>query len=200
MARILILFAHPALEKSRIHAGLLKNIKGLQGVTLNDLYEEYPDLNIDADREQALLLQHDIILFQHPFYWYSSPAIIKQWQDLVLEHGWAYGRTGKALSGKYLGNVISTGGGQQAYTPGGHHGFTIKDFLLPFRQTARLCNMTYLPPFVIHGTHRMKRADVPFCCMKYRETLEALRDEKFTPDVLNKAIYLNELTAGETGG
>ena len=195
MAKILILFAHPALEKSRIHAGLLKNIKGTQGVTLHDLYEVYPDLNIDADREQALLLQHDIILFQHPFYWYSAPAIIKQWQDLVLEHGWAYGHTGKALSGKRMGNVISTGGSQQSYTVGGHHGCTIHDFLLPFRQTARLCNMEYLPPFVIHGTHRLKRQDLPFCCMQYRETLEALRDDKYTPVMLQEAVYLNDLIA-----
>lgn len=193
MARILILFAHPALEKSRIHAGLIKSIKGLQGVTLHDLYEVYPDLDIDVDREQELLLRHDIILFQHPFYWYSAPAMIKQWQDLVLEHGWAYGHTGTALKGKYLGNVISTGGSLDAYTTGGHHGYTIREFLLPFRQTAYLCNMYYLPPFVISGTHRMENQDLPFCCIGYRQMLEGLRDERFTTAALTEAVYLNEL-------
>jgi glutathione-regulated potassium-efflux system ancillary protein KefG len=193
MANVLILFAHPALEKSRVHAGLLKSIKGLQGVTLHDLYEVYPDMDIDIDREQALLLRHDVILFQHPFYWYSAPAIVKQWQDLVLEHGWAYGHTGKALQGKLMGNVISTGGTQNAYVPGGHHGYTIHEFLLPFRQTARLCYMEYLPPFVIHGTHQMEKQDVPFCCRSYREMLEGLRDERFSPAALSKAVYLNEL-------
>ncbi|GAA0529730.1 NAD(P)H-dependent oxidoreductase [Chitinophaga japonensis] len=193
MTRILILFAHPALERSRIHAGLIHSIRDLQGVTLHDLYEAYPDLNVDPDREQELLLRHDIILLQHPFYWYSAPAIIKQWQDLVLEHGWAYGHSGTALQGKLLGNVISTGGMQSAYVRGGHHGYTIREFLLPFEQTARLCNMTYLPPFVIHGTHRMEQPDMPYCCKQYRQMLEGLRDDRYTPGALAEAVYLNEL-------
>jgi glutathione-regulated potassium-efflux system ancillary protein KefG len=193
MTKILILFAHPALEKSRIHAGLLHSIKGMEGVTLHDLYEVYPDLDIDVDNEQALLLQHDIILFQHPFYWYSAPAIVKQWQDLVLEHGWAYGHTGTALQGKLMGNVVSAGGSRESYGTGGHHGYTIHDFLLPFRQTAKLCNMTYLPPIVIHGTHRIEDKDVPFCCSVYRNMLEGLRDNRFTPAALAEAEYLNDL-------
>lgn len=193
MAKILILFAHPALEKSRIHAGLVNSIKGLEGVTLHDLYEVYPDLDIDIEREQELLLQHDTILFQHPFYWYSAPAIVKQWQDLVLEHGWAYGHAGTALKGKRMGNVISAGGSRESYTRGGHHGFTIHEFLLPFRQTANLCNMYYLPPLVIHGTHRMENKDLPFCCQSYRRLLENLRDDRFTQTALEEAEYLNDL-------
>ena len=194
MAKILILFAHPALEKSRIHVGLLNSIRGLEGVTLHDLYEVYPDLDIDVDREQALLQQHDIILFQHPFYWYSAPAIIKQWQDLVLEHGWAYGHTGTALKGKRTGNVVTAGGSRESYTPEGHHGHTIHEFLLPFRQTAYLCNMIYLPPFVIHGTHRLENKDLPFCCQTYRDVLENLRDGHFTQAALGEAEYLNDLS------
>jgi len=41
-----------------------------------------------------------MIVFHHPFYWYSSPAILKEWQDLVLEYGFAYGHEGTALRGK----------------------------------------------------------------------------------------------------
>jgi glutathione-regulated potassium-efflux system ancillary protein KefG len=80
MAAVLILFAHPALEKSRVHAQFIKELDGINGVTFHDLYEAYPDFDIDVQHEQALLLKHDIIVWQHPFYWYSSPAIIKQWQ------------------------------------------------------------------------------------------------------------------------
>src|SRR5688572_21464047 len=100
MARILLLFAHPALEKSRVHKTLLHRVEHLPNVTVNDLYQHYPFFDIDIQREQELLLTHDIYVFQHPLYWYSSPAIIKQWQDLVLEHGWAYGRHGRMLVGK----------------------------------------------------------------------------------------------------
>jgi glutathione-regulated potassium-efflux system ancillary protein KefG len=193
MARILILFAHPALERSRVHTQLLHAIKELPGLTLQDLYEAYPDLNVNIDREQALLLQHDIILFQHPFYWYSSPAIVKQWQDLVLEHGWAYGRTGTALRGKFMGNVISTGGPQSGYSSEGPHHHTMTQFLAPFRQTANLCNMTYLPPFVIHGTHKLDAPAIARYSQQYRQLLEALRDERFTPAELAEKEYLNNL-------
>src|ERR1044071_10222619 len=104
MARVLILFAHPALEKSRVHSRLVHHCKHLECVTFHDLYQSYPEFDIDVKREQSLLLKHDIIIWQHPFYWYSSPPILKQWQDLVLEHGWAYGSGGDKLSGKWIFN------------------------------------------------------------------------------------------------
>jgi len=84
---VLILFAHPALEKSRVNRRLVAAVQGLEGVTFHDLYEAYPDFYIDVKHEQRLLEAHDIIAFQHPLYWYSTPSLLKEWQDLVLEHG-----------------------------------------------------------------------------------------------------------------
>jgi glutathione-regulated potassium-efflux system ancillary protein KefG len=176
MAKILILFAHPALEKSRVQAELMRAIRGMQGVTFHDLYEVYPDLNIDVRHEQSLLLQHDIILFQHPFYWYSAPAIIKQWQDLVLEHGWAYGATGTALRGKRIGNIITTGGQETSYGKDGWNHHSVEDFLLPFKQTASLCNMQYMPAHIIYGTLRITPSLIQEQVVAYRQMLEELRD------------------------
>ncbi len=156
MLKILILFAHPALEKSRVHKRLIRQARGLHHVTLHDLYQVYPDLDIDIDFEQNQLLDHDLVIWQHPFYWYSAPAIIKQWQDLVLEHGWAYGRGGTALANKKIMNAITCGGSREVYSKTGRNRFTIPELLAPFNQTACFCNMLYLPPFVIHDTHKMK--------------------------------------------
>ncbi len=86
---LLVLFAHPAFHKSRVNRVLTRFVKETEGVTFHDLYEAYPDFHIDVAREQALLVRHDVIVFHHPFFWYSTPAILKEWQDLVLEHGWA---------------------------------------------------------------------------------------------------------------
>jgi glutathione-regulated potassium-efflux system ancillary protein KefG len=119
MSRILVLFAHPVLEKSRVQYSLLKAITGLDNITINDLYQNYPEFDIDVKQEKKLLLAHDIIIWQHPFYWYSSPALLKQWQDLVLEHGWAYGKNGTALTGKRIFNVLTSGGSTKAYKNGG---------------------------------------------------------------------------------
>lgn len=193
MARVLINFAHPALEKSRIHQQLVRVIKSVPGITFNDLYEHYPDFDVDVDREQDLLLRHDIILLQHPFYWYSAPALIKQWQDLVLEHGWAYGHSGKYLKDKLITNVFSAGGPESAYQPDGHNHHTVRQFLAPFTETARLCNMHYLPPYAILGAHRMDLPDVTEAASQYRIMLEWLRDDHFTRDELLHPDMLQQL-------
>ena len=80
---VLVLFAHPALETSRINRRLAEAPQSLEGVTLRDLYEVYPDFDVDVEAEQASLLEHDVVVFQHPLYWYSAPPLLKQWQDLV---------------------------------------------------------------------------------------------------------------------
>ena len=74
MARILLLFGHPALEKSRVHRRLLQYVSRREGITLDDLYEEYPGFDVDVAREQQLLENHDLILLQHPFCWYRSSS------------------------------------------------------------------------------------------------------------------------------
>jgi glutathione-regulated potassium-efflux system ancillary protein KefG len=176
--KILILFAHPAFHKSRVNRVLAGAVRELPGVTFHDLYEDYPDLDIDARREQALLLAHDVVVLHHPFFWYSTPAILKEWQDLVLEHGWAYGREGTALRGKWMMNVLTTGGRESAYHREGHNRFTIRELLAPIEQTARLCGMSYLPPFVAHGTHRMPPEEMEDHATDLRRLIVALRDDR----------------------
>jgi glutathione-regulated potassium-efflux system ancillary protein KefG len=179
MRRVLILFAHPVLERSRVNRRLLEAVKDLDGVTVQDLYEEYPTLSIDVEREQELLLAHDIIVFQHPFYWYSGPAILKEWQDLVLEHGWAYGKGGTHLRGKITLNVITTGGPESAYRKDGYNRFTVRELLAPWDQTAHLCGMTFLAPFAVHAALKVvSDADLATAKSGYRMLIEALRDER----------------------
>src|SRR5436190_22500401 len=148
MPKVLVLFAHPVPRRSRVNKRLLAAIAGIEGVHVRDLYAEYPDLDIDVDREKELLAEHDVLVWQHPFYWYSTPAILKEWQDLVLELGWAYGDGGTALRGKKLMNVISAGGPEEAYRREGFNYFTVRELLVPLEQTTRLCGMEYLPPWV----------------------------------------------------
>lgn len=190
--RILILFAHPALEKSTINRPLIQAMGDLDDVTVHDLYEVYPDFHINVKAEQDLLLAHDILVFQHPFYWYSCPSLLKEWQDLVLEYGFAYGEGGTALQGKKFLSVITTGSGDQAYQRDGYNYFTIRELLAPFEQTARLCGMEYLPPFVVQATHQLRQSEeIAHYVDGYRRAIAALRDNAIDWDRLRQLQLFN---------
>jgi glutathione-regulated potassium-efflux system ancillary protein KefG len=177
--RILVVFAHPVVERSRVNRRLLDAIRDVEAVTVHDLYETYPTLAIDVGREQALLTEHDVVVFQHPFYWYSTPAILKEWQDLVLQHGWAYGVGGTRLAGKLTLNAITTGGPAHAYRRDGYNRFTIRELLAPWDQTAHLCGMRFLAPFVVHAALRVASdEDVVTSRATYRRLIEGLRDDR----------------------
>jgi glutathione-regulated potassium-efflux system ancillary protein KefG len=175
-ARVLVLFAHPAVRTSRVQVALAAAARGTAGVTVHDLYEAYPDFDIDIEAEQQLLAAHDVVILQFPFFWYSVPPIIKQWFDLVLEHGWAYGSRGTALAGKRGAVAMSTGGRQTAYTADGYNGYTFADFLRPVESTMRLCRMEWVPPFIVAGSHAITPAEIAAEAARYSEWLSALRD------------------------
>lgn len=193
MKKILVIFAHPAIQKSKIHKRLTDSLKNLHGITVNNLYENYPDFYIDIVAEQQLLIEHDIIVWQHPFYWYSSPAILKEWFDLVLQHGFAYGLKGHNLEGKQVLSIISTGGNKEVYCKEGRNHFTINEFLVPFKQSAILCGMEYLPPYVIYGSHTLNNPDIEKQTTKYKKLLTGLRDGNWGSDQIESAQYFNDI-------
>jgi len=192
MKKVLINFAHPARSRSRINRALRAAVEGLESVTINDLYAAYPDFLIDVKREQYLCENHDVIIFQHPFYWYSTPAIMKEWLDLVLEHGWAYGSAAEALAGKLFLQALTAGGDDSTYQRDGYNEFTIQELTSPFRATAKLCKMTWLPPFTVLGIHRgLPEEQVQVFAEDYRRAVIALRDDMIDIAKVRKSRYLN---------
>lgn len=154
--RVLLLYAHPSQHRSEVNRPLFEAAKTLDFVTAVDLYAEYPRFNINVDKEQERLINHDVVVFQFPFYWYSTPSILKEWQDLVLEYGFAYGHEGKQLKGKQFLCAISAGGQEHAYRSEGYNHFTVRELLQPLEQTACLTEMEYIPPFAIFGSRSAK--------------------------------------------
>lgn len=188
---ILILFAHPALQNSRVNIQLIDYVKDLDGVTFHDLYEIYPDFNIDVKHEQNLLMENDIVIFHHPLLWFSVPALLREWMDLVLQHMWAYGKTGKAMQGKKLFNVVSAGGRESMFQHDGYHENTMIEFFAPIRQAARVCGMDFLPPFVVHGTRNITQDEIENHGMEYKNFILALRDGKVDIDAARSLQRLN---------
>lgn len=191
MPKVLVLFAHPRLERSRSNKALLRALPKHPAITFRDLYELYPDFNVDVPREQALLKEHDVIVWHHPLYWYSAPPLLKQWIDLVLAFGWAYGPGGTALQGKTLFHVITSGGVSESYTMDGFHSSTLVQFLRPMQRTATLCGMTWLHPFAVHGTHRLNDADLAAVADQYGRLLIGFAEGQLVPDQLMHLEYLN---------
>jgi len=192
MKKILVLFSHPKFEKSRVNQTLINHITDKEQVTIHDLYEEYPNFHIDVVKEKELLSQHDIIIWHHPFYWYSCPPLMKQWMDMVLEFNWAYGPEGNALQNKTCLNVITTGGSREVYCSEGYNSFTIRQFLRPFEQTAILCGMTYFPPFAVMGTHTLSDEDLNDYKNNYGKLIDLLQADLSINDFNNKS-FLNDI-------
>jgi glutathione-regulated potassium-efflux system ancillary protein KefG len=195
MNNILVLFAHPALERSIMHQSLLDHIRQLANVTINDLYENYPDFEIDVEREKKLLSSHEVIVWQHPFFWYSGPALLKQWQDLVFEYGWAYGKENYALEGKRIFNAITSGGELEAFQKKCFHNSTIRDFLLPFERTAEICRMIYFSPFWVPETEKLGMARMQEFGKQYKDLLMLLRDNDLNDPKFLSAPLLNKLVS-----
>jgi len=174
MKKVLILFAHPRFEKSRANKALLAEVRGLDFVTVHDLYELYPDFNIDIGREKMLLAAHQLIIWQFPLYMYGPPALLKQWIDLVLEHGWAHGSGGCSLEKKQLFIAVTTGGSREAYGADGFNRFALSELLRPLEQTACLCRMMYLPPFAVQGAASLTEAQLVRYGLLYRLAVQRL--------------------------
>src|SRR5690349_11399625 len=144
-----LIYAHPYPDRSRANRALLGAVAGLPEPEVRSLYDLYPDFGIDVEAEQELLLKAQLIVWQHPLYWYSVPGLLKHWFDKVLARGWAYGEGGTALRGKRCLWVSTTGGDAASFSAAGMHQHPFASFVAPVEQTARFCGMEWLEPIQI---------------------------------------------------
>lgn len=196
--RVLVLCAHPQADRSEAGQALVFEAARMEGVTVADLYAEYPDMGIDIDAEQARLAAHDVVVFLFPVFWYSTPAMLKEWQDLVLEYGWAYGEGGDKLSGKIFFCAATAGGPESAYTESGQNHFSLPELMRPLEATAAMCGMRWLPPFALFAARRaLDDGRLDTHRDAWVRLLEGLRDDTLDLDAAGAAHLLNHLIAGE---
>jgi putative NADPH-quinone reductase len=150
--KTLVIAAHPNISQSRINKAWLEALSEQRDVTVHELYRVYPDESIDVEKEQARLEAHERIIFQYPFYWYSTPPLLKRWFDDVLQYGWAYGPGGDKMKGKEIGVAVSTYGSTESYQPTGFNRFTIDELLRPVQALANFIDARYIPHFAINDT------------------------------------------------
>lgn len=171
--KILLLYAHPESQDSIANRVLLQSAMELDHVTVHDLYAHYPDFFIDIHYEQQLLREHQIVVFQHPLYTYSCPALLKEWLDRVLSRGFASGTDGNALEGKYWRSVVTTGEPETAYHHNGLNRYPMSDIMRPFELTAQMCRMHWMTPMVIYWARRQASEVMRNYAHAYRDWLSS---------------------------
>lgn len=171
---VVVVYAHPYPDRSRANRVLFDAVRSLDRVDARPIYDLYPDFDIDIEAEQKALAAAHTIVWQHPLYWYTVPALLKLWWEKVLAHGWAYGEGGRQLVGKRCLWVATTGGDDASYGEGGMHQLPFSSFEPVVAQTARFCGMQWLEPVVVHAAHRIGDEELFRWAGVYRERLLSL--------------------------
>lgn len=177
MTKTLILLFHRDLSRSKANAALSAAAAGVPGVEVVDMQALYPDgidLVRDGAREAARLLAADRIVLQFPIQWYSTPALLKAWQDAVLTRMFylAYEAEGRALEGTPLMLAATAGNVPDAYRPGGRNMFAMIDLLAPLRATAHRCGLPWSDPFIVYEADRLRSDALEAAAADYAATLE----------------------------
>lgn len=173
MESVLILFAHPILEQSRVHRRLLQALAGMEQVSLHDLYQCYPDFFIDSAQEHKLLQQHQHIVMQFPLYWFSTPSLLKEWQDLVLPQPGRNLPEALDLRGKTLSLAVSFADSLTAPGLPAQPDAALEALFLPLQMTARRAGLTWCPPFLIPQASQLDDTQLTLAAEGYRDHLLA---------------------------
>jgi len=150
MKKTLIIVAHPSIKQSVINKRWIDELKLYpEQFTVHELYSAYVDEQINVEKEQDLIEAHDNLVLQFPFYWFSSPPLLKKWLDEVFTYGWAYGSKGKKLAGKKIALAISLGSKEEEY----QEPLTLANLVRPFEATIHYVNANYQGTFALYGAH-----------------------------------------------
>lgn len=169
--KTLVILSHPELDESSSQQFLLHSVPESSTITIRHLEAIYPDGKIDVEAEQESLRKHDRIFFQFPFYWYSSPPLLKKWQDEVLTEHFAYGYRGDKLNGKEFGLILVIGVSEREYQAGGEEGFSISELTAPFRALAKKTRMQYMKPLSIFQFPYMQEEERMKVLIQYQQWL-----------------------------
>ncbi|MBC2885467.1 NAD(P)H-dependent oxidoreductase [Ochrobactrum sp. CM-21-5] len=172
MTKTLILLFHPDLSRSRANAALAHAAGALPGVEIIDMQAGFPngfDLMGDAAHEAARLLTADRIVLQFPVQWYSTPPLMKAWQDAVLTRMFylEYEAEGRHLEGTPVMVAATVGNTPEAYTPGGRNMFPMSAILTPIRATAHRCGLAWGDPFIIYRADKLSPDELEAAAERY---------------------------------
>jgi glutathione-regulated potassium-efflux system ancillary protein KefG len=152
-----ILLFHPFYHRSKANRALSAAVNNIPDVTVVDMYALYPDGIVDADIEVARLLSAQRIVLQFPIQWYSTPALLKAWQDTVLTRMFYihYETEGKLLEGTPCMVAATAGNVPSAYSSQGMNLFPLTELLRPLQATAHRCGLPWAKPFLLYEANKL---------------------------------------------
>ncbi|AZL60527.1 flavodoxin family protein [Tabrizicola piscis] len=166
MTQTLILLFHPDIEKSKANAALQAAAQTIPGTRVVDIRARYPDgvidMHTDSVSEARALLEADRIVLQFPLQWYSTPPLLKAWQDAVLTRMYyIHPHTeGDKLAGTPLMIAATAGNTPGAYGRGGANHFTMDELLAPLKATALRCGLPWHSPHLVFRADRLEPAEL----------------------------------------
>lgn len=145
----LMILAHPNFDQSIANKTIIETLQTTQNdLEIRNIFQLYPDYQIDIAAEQAALLRHDLIILQYPMYWFNMPAILKSWFDQVLTYQFAYGSKGDKLKSKKLLSSLTVGQPEQNFIQ--DQELLMNGFLLSIQKSAEYTQMENLTPFILY--------------------------------------------------
>jgi len=177
MTKTLILLFHPDLGRSKANAALATAAAKVPGIEIINMSTAYPsgmDLFRDGEREAARLLSADRIVLQFPIQWYSTPPLLKAWQDAVLTRMYyiAYESEGRQLEGRPLMIAATAGNMPEAYRHGGSNLLPMIEIFAPLRATAHRCGLIWADPFILYNADKLKTGELEAASADYVQALQ----------------------------
>ncbi|WP_244645676.1 NAD(P)H-dependent oxidoreductase [Salinarimonas ramus] len=179
MSKTFVLVFHGDPMESKANAALAAAARTLPDVEVVEMQRRYPDMRIDiytdAAAEAAGLLDADRIVLQFPIRWYSTPALLKAWQDAVLTRMYYVpaATEGDRLVGTPLMVAATAGNVAAVYERDGQNFYTLGEILTPLEATAHRCGLPWHEPNIVYGADRLEPEALGAAAEDYRDALAA---------------------------
>ena len=158
--QLVILLAHPNFGESKANKALIEAVKGLNGVTVIELY----NAPFTIETYKQAITESGTVVFQFPFYWASAPSQLKKWCDEI------FGSLTSIIKEKKLLVATTTGSEYEAYRSGGRNQYTLDELLRPYQLLANHSGMVWQTPFVLYG------ASLPTASQSISDGAKAYKD------------------------
>ena len=194
MTKTLILLFHRDLSKSKANAALAHAAYSVEGVEIVDMQARYPDGVVDwgkdAETEAKMLLGADRVVLEFPIQWYSTPPLLKTWQDAVLTRMYyIHAETeGDVFAGTPLMIAATSGNIPAAYDRSGANYYTIDEILTPLKATAYRCGLPWHEPYIVFTADKLEPDALDAASKGYVRTLEDFIAETPVAKALEGAV------------